>query len=142
MIRRLFCYGTLQVPGVIRALIGRVPVARPATLPDYRRGQLVRRRWPGVTPEPGTATSGTLYEGLTARELKRLDRYEGAEYRRAAVRVRVSTGMRQGWVYRPRLAPGNGLGASPQPSTNPARWRAAGLPAGQRGRHSRPHQAI
>lgn len=102
MLRRLFCYGTLEVPAIMAALIGRVPRGRAATLTAHRCRRLRNRPWLGIAPAPGELTSGTLYERLTPAELRRLDGYEGADYRRGTVRVDTREGRRRSWAYLPR----------------------------------------
>ncbi len=74
MLDRLFCYGTLRDPAVIAALLDRMPQSRPAVLGEHRRGLLAGRPWVGVVPAAGSAFEGTLYDGLSERELRRLDR--------------------------------------------------------------------
>ena len=122
MLGRLFCYGTLRVPAVVRALLGRVPGSRDAVLPAYRRGRLAGRPWPGIAPSAAESVGGTLYEGLTAAELRRLDRYEGADYRRGAVHVQTRAGRQRTWAYLPRRP----LADDPDAAATP--WRVLGLP--------------
>lgn len=105
MLRRLFCYGTLQDEAVVAALLGSVPTARGAVLPGYRRVALPGRPWPGVIPVRRAVTPGTLYDDLSPADLTRLDRYEGTEYRRAVVRVLASGRPRRSWIYLPKLTP-------------------------------------
>lgn len=140
MLDRLFCYGTLRDPTVIAALLGRVPQARPAVLPGHRRGLLAGRPWAGVAPAAGSDVIGTLYAGLTARELRRLDHYEGADYRRATIRLTVGATTCLGWIYRPRRP----LAAGPEPDerspTDPALWRALGLPRQESARRAVRHR--
>ena len=105
MLRRLFCYGTLQDEAVVAALLGGVPPARGAVLRGYRRVALPGRPWPGVIPVRGAVTLGTLYEQLSPADVARLDRYEGTEYRRAIVRVLTSGRPCRSWIYLPRRTP-------------------------------------
>ena len=77
MLDRLFAYGTLEDADLLKALCGRAYAARAAVLEGYRCGYLRRRRYPGVVACRGASTVGTLYEGLSQRALRRLDRYEG-----------------------------------------------------------------
>jgi gamma-glutamylcyclotransferase (GGCT)/AIG2-like uncharacterized protein YtfP len=95
----LFAYGTLERPELIGALIGRVPAAARAQLPGHRRGRLSGRPYPGLAVDLADAIDGTLYFGLTPRELGLLDRYEGLEYRRVARYLRTDKRRRRGWVY-------------------------------------------
>lgn len=139
MLRRLFCYGTLRDPAVMAALLGRVPPSRPATLPAHRRGLLAGRPWAGVAAAAESAVAGTLYEGLTVRELGQLDRYEGADYRRATTRLTVPLGTCRSWIYLPRHPLADGRDSVEPEPVEPARWRSLGLPAARRPRR---YQAI
>ena len=128
MLDRLFCYGTLRNPAVIAALLGRVPPSRPAVLPAHRRGLLAGRPWVGVAPATGSSVEGTLYRGLSGRELGLLDRYEGADYRRTTVRLTVGATACLGWIYLPRRPLAAGPQSPERPPTDPALWRTLGLP--------------
>lgn len=98
----LFVYGTLLMPGRRKEIIGREPGGRPARLEGYRRLVIARRRYPGLLAAAGETVQGRLLEHLSPQELRRLDRYEGGEYRRLALRVAVPGGYRLAWVYVPR----------------------------------------
>lgn len=100
MPHRLFCYGTLQLPDIVAAATGREPPGTPAALPGYACYAVRGAVYPAAVPERGARIEGTLYEGLSPRELARLDRYEGPEYRRRRVRVDIPGGdPREAWVY-------------------------------------------
>ncbi|HEX5057034.1 MAG TPA: gamma-glutamylcyclotransferase family protein [Gammaproteobacteria bacterium] len=100
MLDRLFCYGTLCVPDIMRHIIGRSIPGVPAVLEDYACYTLRNERYPAVVSAPGESTAGLLYGGLTQKELALLDRYEGTEYRRQRVSVATEEGRRaQSWVY-------------------------------------------
>lgn len=97
---RLFCYGTLCIPAIMRQVSGTVPVSRPAVLPDYAAYALVGLHYPGIVPEPGTRVNGVLYGGLGRVQFMRLDAYEGEQYRRIRVWLDVGDGQRlQAWTY-------------------------------------------
>lgn len=92
MRRRVFVYGTLEIPEVVAALIGRVPPGEPATLAGFARGLVRGRPYPAIRERPGAETRGIVYEGVSSRELRLLDRFEDAMYRRLGVRVRTLPG--------------------------------------------------
>lgn len=97
---RLFCYGTLQFPVLMARISGISPRARPAVLEDYGCYTLTGAVYPGIRPEQGTQTSGVIYDGIDARRLARLDRFEGDQYVRQRVQVRTADARRQqAWVY-------------------------------------------
>ena len=127
MLRRLFCYGTLQSPAVMAALLGRNPLGRTAILPRHRLGRLAGRPWLGIAAAPAESISGTLYDDLTPTELRRLDRYEGADYRRGTVRVQAGARQCRSWVYLPRRPVGEDAGVGPSAPAHGADWRALGI---------------
>ncbi len=108
----LFVYGTLMIPAVMRAVIGRLPRCAPAVLPGYRRFRLRGRGYPAVVRDAEGQVHGLLCQDLRPRELARLDRYEDRFYRRRRVVVRDAAGhARTAWCYvlpesaRVRLSP-------------------------------------
>jgi gamma-glutamylcyclotransferase (GGCT)/AIG2-like uncharacterized protein YtfP len=99
--RRLFCYGTLQLPTVLEAVIGRRLRGERAMLSGYGAFQVHRAEYPGLLRLPGHTTHGVLYHDLTPLELDVLDRFEGALYQRRQQPVRLANGRRvKAWVYR------------------------------------------
>ena len=96
----LFCYGTLQIPAVMLAVIGRHPRGQPAEVRGYGAFEVRRAEYPGLRPTPRQITGGRVYFGLTATELAVLDRFEGQLYRRGRLTVLTGDGRRRGaWVY-------------------------------------------
>jgi hypothetical protein len=91
----LFAYGTLRFPGVLRALLGRVPEHTPAIAAGWRVAALDGRIYPVLVPGTGGA-GGVLISGLTAGEWRVIDAYEDAFY--ALERLTLVDG-RQGWAY-------------------------------------------
>lgn len=88
---RLFVYGTLRQPARVRDLLGRVPEAVPACAPGWRAAPLTDRWYPGLVADAGSSAAGEVLE-LDARELEALDRYEGPEYDRRTIAVRLASG--------------------------------------------------
>lgn len=102
-VRGLFAYGTLQFPEVLERVTGRRFQGVAARLPDHRCLRFVDREYPGVVPAPGVVTEGLLYPDLDAASVAALDRFEGPEYERVALRVERADGAewpREAWVYR------------------------------------------
>lgn len=96
----LFCYGTLQIPAVMEAVVGHRPQALEAWLPGYAAYRVRGAEYPGVIKAPGQTTPGKLYRALSADDLQTLDRFEGPLYDRRRARVRLPNGRRcQAWVY-------------------------------------------
>ena len=97
---RLFVYGTLEFPQVIRKLLGVNLVGEYAELPGYERFMLVNKHYPGIIRNSIARVDGFLYEGVTAKQFAILDRYEDDFYERC--RVVVETAHAQSvaaWTY-------------------------------------------
>jgi len=88
----LFCYGSLEFAEVMRAVTGRDFAGEPATLDGFARYRVRGADYPGLVPEPGARTEGTLFAGLDAEALATLDRFEGALYERGTSDVRKRDG--------------------------------------------------
>ena len=98
--RRLFCYGTLQIPAVLDAVIGRPLEGGPAVLPGYMACTVRGETYPGLARSGQSHTPGRLYGDVTPPELAVLDRFEGRLYRREARVVVAANGRRvSAWVY-------------------------------------------
>jgi gamma-glutamylcyclotransferase (GGCT)/AIG2-like uncharacterized protein YtfP len=91
---RLFAYGTLMLPALVQALLGRRVHARPARLEGFARYRMRGRPYPGIVAMPGAATQGVLIEGLTPADVRRLDAFEGTLYQRRRVEVTAAGGAR------------------------------------------------
>lgn len=81
---RLFVYGTLQHPPLLRQLLGREPGLEPATVDGWRAARLQGRVYPGLVPAPGAFARGHLLD-VDDDELVVLDRFEGPQYERIVV---------------------------------------------------------
>ncbi|KAK5133913.1 hypothetical protein LTR08_007142 [Meristemomyces frigidus] len=98
-----FFYGTLMAPQVLhRVCHGSSnpdnPIfathklkTRPAILHDHRRHRVRYADYPAILPVQGSTVRGTYVTGLTEADIGRLDVFEGSEYRRDKVRVRILT---------------------------------------------------
>lgn len=96
----LFCYGSLQFPTVIEAVVGRRFRGRRADLEGYAAFEVRRAEYPGILRRPGRSTPGQVYFDLTTAELSILDRFEGRLYTRRRLTVRTRDGRRRdAWVY-------------------------------------------
>jgi hypothetical protein len=116
-----FFYGTLMAPPVLHRVIwgspDNVPSAqkallqiRPAVLHDYQRHKVNYADYPAILPTHGTKSSvrGTLVTGLTDGDMWRLDIFEGSEYERRKVKVRLLTsGTTSTSTSISQTAPGN-----------------------------------
>ena len=100
MIDRLFTYGTLEIPSVVRRVLGRDLTGERAVLHGYARFLVHGECHPGIVERAGASVSGTVYNGLSSAMFLRLDRYEGKEYEKRIVEVVLSTGeARTAYTY-------------------------------------------
>jgi gamma-glutamylcyclotransferase (GGCT)/AIG2-like uncharacterized protein YtfP len=93
--KSLFAYGSLQLPEVLQAVLGRTLTGVPAQLEDYRCCRLRGRSFPGVRPVAGAVCSGVLYRRVPADSWPFLDAFEDDFYRRLSLPVRVEGGGRE-----------------------------------------------
>ncbi|KAK1760700.1 AIG2-like family-domain-containing protein [Echria macrotheca] len=94
-----FFYGTLMVPGVFFSVIlgdgNPGPEVRklysftPAILHGYCRRRVAGADYPGITEDPAHSVFGTFVTGITGANMWRLDCFEGGQYERRTVRVRL-----------------------------------------------------
>ncbi|PYI07995.1 hypothetical protein BO78DRAFT_365947 [Aspergillus sclerotiicarbonarius CBS 121057] len=107
----LFFYGTLMTPQILHRVIHGQAVPepwqkalltiKPAILHNYRRHRVQGADYPGIVAVPegddagagsGPSVLGTVVWGLTDGDVFRLDRFEGSEYEKRVVGVRVLDG--------------------------------------------------
>lgn len=108
-----FFYGTLMAPAVLHRVIHGTPTPEPwqrdlltitpALLPGHVRHRVANADYPAVMPASGSTPSstaasvrGTFVTGLTDGDIWRLDIFEGDEYARRDVRVRLLSGEEEG----------------------------------------------
>lgn len=107
-----FFYGTLMAPPVLHRVIwgsqdpptpahASLLRIRPAILHAYQRHKVKHADYPAILPTSTPASvRGTLVEGLTDGDIWRLDVFEGSEYarRKVGVKVLADEGERGGHV--------------------------------------------
>ncbi|KXJ92733.1 AIG2-like family-domain-containing protein [Microdochium bolleyi] len=97
-----FFYGTLMAAEVFFTVCYRntaVDVAvlkslhsfNPAILHGYCRRRVQYADYPGITPDADHEVRGMYVTGLTAANMYKLDQFEGSEYDRKTVKVRLLT---------------------------------------------------
>lgn len=106
----VFTYGSLMFPEVWSTVVLGRTRHEAATAPGYARFVVRGETYPGAIAAPGASLQGVLYHDVDAADLERLDRFEGADYRRITVEVRGAAGqpLRAAmYLYLPvaRLAP-------------------------------------
>ncbi|KAK3499742.1 AIG2-like family-domain-containing protein [Neurospora hispaniola] len=94
-----FFYGTLMVPEVFNTvcynnktvpdIIARQHKFTPAILHGYIRRRVKFADYPGITEDAEHTVFGMFAEGLTKANLDKLDYFEGAEYERRTVKVKL-----------------------------------------------------
>ncbi|KAF6841692.1 disease resistance protein [Colletotrichum plurivorum] len=94
-----FFYGTLMEPKVFFTVTqgdGKPPQAikdlytfKPAVLKDYTRHRVKFADYPGMIPEEGGSVMGIYATGLTDANVGKLDFFEGPEYIKKMVTVKV-----------------------------------------------------
>ena len=88
----LFIYGTLLVPEVMRAVLGREIKPVPAALRGYRRLLVRGALHCGILPDPDSRVTGAVIDGLTSEDLAALDYFEEGMYERRRVEVKLESG--------------------------------------------------
>ena len=89
---RLFCYGTLQSPLVMKAVTGRAFSGQEATLNNWARYRVRHSEYPGIVPQIDSMVHGKVYWGLDEDAMKKLDAFEGDKYERVIVQVTLADG--------------------------------------------------
>ncbi|TFG97069.1 MAG: hypothetical protein E4H11_02470 [Myxococcales bacterium] len=99
---RVFAYGTLELPELVLQITGRRFRSERATLEGFARSMLRGAAYPGIAPNAGARTPGTLYLDVDPESLAALDRFEGDLYQRREVTLTTSSGKRTAfaWVLR------------------------------------------
>ena len=96
----LFCYGTLVFPEIMRRVSGARTTGSPATLAHFACYAVRGAVYPGIIFEQGARIHGIVYDGITAAQLQRIDRYEGDDYVRQRVLVSETDGrLCRAWAY-------------------------------------------
>jgi gamma-glutamylcyclotransferase (GGCT)/AIG2-like uncharacterized protein YtfP len=100
MTGNIFTYGSLMFDEVWRQVVNGRYRSAPATLHHHQRHALTGLSYPGVVAAPDVQVAGRLYFDVSADDMARLDAFEGAEYRRAALQVMLAGGEpASAWTY-------------------------------------------
>ena len=79
------CYGS-STPTAFQKSFLKI---RPAILHQHCRHRVLDRDYPAIIPSPNDSVRGTYVEGLMDGDMFRLDIFEGNEYERRKVKVRL-----------------------------------------------------
>lgn len=96
----VFTYGSLMFPEVWTRVVRGSYRDESATLDGFSRHALAGRDYPGMVRAVASAAGttgasqvqGVLWRDVTDEDLARLDAFEGAEYQRIQIPVRLATG--------------------------------------------------
>lgn len=91
----VFVYGTLLNDEVLEVILGHTPTKCSAQLHGYKRVKVLGQMYPAILPDENSKVDGAILTELTARDLKRLDEYEGLYYERMPVLVSVAGDLSQ-----------------------------------------------
>lgn len=98
----LFLFGTLRDAGLLHAVAGEHPVARPAALADHETRAVRDQDFPILVAASGKAAQGLLLESLSDEARARIDFYETLfGYTRRPVTVETVHGPVSAEVYAP-----------------------------------------
>ena len=99
-VMRLFCYGTLQFPVIMRMVCGHRCAGLPVVLDNHACYRVRGEVFPGLVPEQRARTRGVVYDGLGMAQLRRIDAFETGFYQRCRVVVHDdSERPLQAWAY-------------------------------------------
>lgn len=90
----VFTYGSLMFPAIWQRVVRGSYRALPATAAGFARYAVREATYPGMVREPGAAVEGVVYLDVDATDLAALDAFEGDEYRRETITVRLADGAR------------------------------------------------
>jgi len=90
----LLAYGTLMDVEIWEVVTGRTETPESAVLDGYTRHPVAGEVYPAIVERDQGSVAGVVYGSLAARELDRLDRFEGRLYERRTVTVQTARGVR------------------------------------------------
>lgn len=88
----VFTYGSLMFREVWLRVAGCDCESVPAVADGYAVRRLREVPWPVMIPAAGESARGRLYRGVPDIALARLDRFEGEEYHRVPIDIRLPDG--------------------------------------------------
>ena len=91
----LFIYGTLRDREVCEKVLGRAVLAddmTPASAANFAIFKVAHVSYPCLLPVSGATAIGALLSGLSAQDMAILDRFEGVNYTRMPITIRLADG--------------------------------------------------
>lgn len=98
MARHVFTYGSLMFAPVWQAVVRGRPAAMPARLRGFERLTVRDESFPAIVERPGASVEGVLYLDVADDDLRRLDAFEGPDYERRTLAVRVAEDRAGAWA--------------------------------------------
>lgn len=95
MSAHVFTYGSLMFPEVWQRVVRGDYRSTPAVLDGHARFALAGETYPGTIVRTGASVAGIVYFDVSDADVAALDAFEGSEYRRDRVRVRLDSGAQQ-----------------------------------------------
>jgi gamma-glutamylcyclotransferase (GGCT)/AIG2-like uncharacterized protein YtfP len=86
----VFTYGSLMFPEVWQRVVRGSYRSATGVVADCARYAIDRETYPGMVHERGANVSGIVYFDVDARDLAALDVFEGSDYERETVEVRLA----------------------------------------------------
>jgi gamma-glutamylcyclotransferase (GGCT)/AIG2-like uncharacterized protein YtfP len=87
--RHLFTYGSLMFAPVWRQVVRRRYRSAAARVDGHARYIVIGEDYPGMIAQAENHVDGVVYFDIEPADLAALDRFEGAEYRRASVVLEI-----------------------------------------------------
>lgn len=84
---KIFVYGTLQNPELVKALVGKSFKQDKCVLGGHKALSVVGEHYPGMVKSPGSIVSGYLLHSVDDVSLRRISKWEGSNYRPTQVTV-------------------------------------------------------
>jgi len=107
-------YGSLTIPQVMTALLGKDFASEPIVINGYERFTLAGKRYPGLIESPGKSVDARIYFDLDPTSVEILDKFEDEIYDRVTISVETSSrGSVQARAYVVPLSNKNLLSTTP-----------------------------
>lgn len=90
--KNLFAYGTLMCDDIMQEVCTHALAGERALLSGYSRHAVIDQPFPALIESTGEQLWGVLYREVPEDGWLRLDRFEGVNYARRAVRVQLASG--------------------------------------------------
>jgi len=91
-VKNIFVYGSLIFDEVWAAIASRQYRTQYATLEGYARYRVKAETYPGLVRSPSGRVQGLVRMGVTVADVRKLDQFEGDEYRRRPMWVTTGHG--------------------------------------------------